>query len=200
MKVKIKICGLRSVEDVEVINKFDVDYVGFVFAQSKRKVTSEEVVLMKKFLKNGIKTVGVFADIDIYAINQIIKETNIDIAQLHSDETNEMCSKIKCDVWKSISVINEKSIEEANKYSFAKGILLDTYNKNLRGGTGESFCWDYVKEFSKNHFTILAGGINSENINEAYRIVKPNVIDISSSVEKDTKKDYKKLKDLFGRL
>ncbi len=199
-KIKIKICGLKSVDDVLMINKFDVDYVGFVFAKSKRKITVEEAVKMKQLLRNDIKSVGVFADMDIKNIINISDKTGIDIIQLHSDETDEMCKIIKKPVWKSIPIRDKESVYLIDKYKNADGFVLDTFNKNLRGGSGTAFNWEFVKGLSQKFFVVLAGGINENNITEAYNVVKPNVIDLSSSVEIDGKKDYKKVKSLMRRI
>lgn len=201
---KIKICGIRKIEDIEKINNFNIDYIGFVFAESKRQVSVSNVCEMKKHLKHGIKTVGVFADMEAEEIISISYKSQIDIIQLHSDETDNICRYIKDKtnkiIWKSISVRNENSVFEASKFKNADGILFDTHNKNLRGGTGNPFTWDYVKGFSQNKFTILAGGIGENNIIKAYKEVLPQVIDISSSVESDGYKDYEKLKELFRRI
>lgn len=199
-KIKIKICGLKSVDDILMVNKFDIDYAGFVFAKSKRKITVDEAIKMKQLLRDDIKSVGVFADMDINNIINISNKTGIDIIQLHSDETDEMCKIIKKPVWKSISIKNKESIYLIDKYKNADGFVLDTFNKNLRGGSGTKFNWEFVKGVSQKFFVVLAGGINENNIIEAYNVVKPNVIDLSSSVETDGKKDYKKVKSLMRRI
>lgn len=203
-KIRIKICGLKSIDDILMINKFDIDYVGFVFAESKRKITVEKAVKMKQLLRHDIKAVGVFADMDINNIINISNKTKIDIIQLHSNETDEMCKTIKKlikkPVWKSISIKNKESVHLIDKYKNVDGFVLDTFSKNLRGGSGITFNWEFVKGVSQKFFVVLAGGINEDNITEAYNVVKPNVIDLSSSVETDGKKDYKKVKSLMRRI
>lgn len=200
INAQIKICGIKSIDDIDIINNFDIDYIGFVFAKSKRKVLPKDAFNMKKHLKKGVKTVGVFADMDISEINEIAEFVKLDIVQLHSDETDEMCKEINFPVWKSISVKSHEELIKADKFKNAEGILLDTYNKKLRGGTGESFNWKVAENFSQNYFTILAGGINADNIIEAYKTVKPHIIDISSSCETDGHKDYKKIEQLIRRI
>lgn len=200
MSFKLKICGLKTVDDVKKINDFDIDYVGFVFAKGKRQVDLKTAIKMKEALKSGIKIVGVFADMDIQEVKRISDCIDLDIVQLHSDETDEMCGFVKRSVWKSISIRDEKSLLKINAYKNADGFLLDTYNKEMRGGTGESFHWNLAKGLSEKHFIVLAGGISVLNILEAYEAVKPHVIDLSSSVETDGVKDYKKIEALMRRI
>lgn len=201
INAKIKICGLKSVEDVLKINDFNIDYVGFVFAESKRKVSKEKALEMKKALKPTIKTVGVFADMSYAEISEIADYVGLDVIQLHSDEDNEFCQKFQGKtIWKSISVNDTEPEIIAEKYKNIDGFLLDTYTKDLRGGSGKTFKWTLAKDFSKKYFTILAGGLSEENIIDAYNAVKPNVIDLSSSVETEGIKDYNKIKSLMRRI
>lgn len=201
MSVDLKICGLKRIDDIHMINEFaEIKYAGFVFAESKRKI---DVSLAEKLidkLRSNIKSVGVFADMNIDSVLSIQKQLNLDVVQLHSDETNDDCMKFNCTVWKSISVKNADSVKTAEKYTAADGFLLDTYNKNARGGTGKAFLWDCAEGFSKRYFTVLAGGIGENNILDACSQINPNVIDVSSSVETDGKKDFDKIKTLIWRI
>lgn len=200
MKAKIKICGLKTLEDIFLVNQFPISYAGFIFAQgSKRQISIEQAKKMKKALRKNIKAVGVFTNTDIETINEFVDIVGLDIVQLHSNETNEDCKKANTAVWKMISVKDESSLNEIQYFQNADGILLDTYHKELLGGTGESFCWDLVKGISKQKFLILAGGLNPQNIIEAEKIVQPHVLDINSGVETDGKKDKTKLEELFAR-
>lgn len=201
----IKICGLRRTEDAEYINAFDaIKYAGFVFAKSKRQITVETAINIKKYLRRGLKTVGVFADMPFDDVRQIADEVQLDIIQLHSNETVQYCSELKnsgYSIWKSIAVERGASLDKAAVYfDSVDGFVLDKYDKSAYGGTGISFDWNAAHSFSDKYYTILAGGINSENILQAYSVVKPNVIDLSSSVETDGFKDYKKIERLIGRL
>lgn len=201
MPMIIKICGLRRVEDAEMINKFnEIKYAGFVFAKSKRQITAERACEIKKHLRPDIKTVGVFADQSVKEVIDICRRTDIDICQLHSDEDDEFCSAVKIPVWKAIRVKDENSIKEAEGYKNIQGFLLDAYSSKERGGTGKIFNWECAKDFSKRYFTILAGGINSGNIKRAYEAVKPDVIDLSSAVETEGYKDITKIKELIDTI
>ncbi len=199
MPMDIKICGLRRSVDAEYISEFEeIKYAGFVFFErSKRKVSPEDVIEIKKKLRPDIKTVGVFAEYDIDDIIDIVKKVGFDICQLHSDETNEDCGKIGIPVWKSIAVRDSSSLERAKQYTNVQGFVLDSDSGKKRGGVGKTFDWDVARSFSEKYFTVLAGGINSENIVAAYNTVKPNVVDLSSSVETDGYKDHDKIKELI---
>lgn len=201
MPMEIKICGLKRVEDALMVNEFEnIKYVGFVFANTPRKITIEKALEIKKNLRLDIKTVGVFAGQPMEEIIEIMEKADLDVCQLHSGETNEDCGFINKTVWKSISVKDKESAEIAESYTNADGFVLDTFKKNQWGGTGETFDWSAVEDFSKNHFTILAGGINSANVNDAIEKVSPNIIDLSSSVEVDGFKNYDKIKEFMESL
>ena len=201
MPMEIKICGLKRVEDALMVNEFEnIKYVGFVFANTPRKITIEKALEIKKNLSPDIKTVGVFAGQPMEEIIEIMEKADLDVCQLHSGETNEDCGFINKTVWKSISVKDKESAEIAESYTNADGFVLDTFKKNQWGGTGETFDWSAVEDFSKNHFTILAGGINSANVNDAIEKVSPNIIDLSSSVEVDGFKNYDKIKEFMESL
>lgn len=201
MPMEIKICGLKRVEDALMVNEFEnIKYVGFVFANTPRKITIEKALEIKKNLRPDIKTVGVFAGQPMEEIIEIMEKADLDVCQLHSGETNEDCGFINKTVWKSISVKDKESAEIAESYTNADGFVLDTFKKNQWGGTGETFDWSAVEDFSKNHFTILAGGINSANVNDAIEKVSPNIIDLSSSLEVDGFKNYDKIKEFMESL
>ncbi|MDO4301061.1 MAG: phosphoribosylanthranilate isomerase [Clostridia bacterium] len=197
----VKICGLRRIEDALMVNEFkNIKYAGLVFANTKRKVTVEQAAAIKNALREDIKTVGVFTETSAKEINEIARAVGLDICQLHSDESNEDCGLICTQVWKAIRVKNEDSIKEADSFTDADGFVLDKYKANEYGGTGEAFNWNIAKAFSKNHFTVLAGGLNKENILSAVEMVKPDVVDLSSSVETDGYKDYNKIKEFMERI
>lgn len=199
--MEIKICGLKRVEDALMINQFEnIKYAGFVFADTKRKISIEKAVEIKNSLRSDIKTVGVFAGQPMEEVLYIMEKANLDICQLHSQETNEDCGLVKQTVWKSISVKDNESGKIAESYTNANGFVLDTFKKNQWGGTGETFDWSAVKYFSQNHFTILAGGINAGNVNKAIEKVNPNIIDLSSSVEVEGFKNYDKIKEFMDSI
>jgi len=201
MNAQIKICGLKTVDDALKVNDFQIDYVGFVFAESKRRISKETALDIKNNLRKDIKTVGVFADMSVSEVKKITDFVDLDVVQLHSDENDDFCGNFKNRiVWKSISVNNENPAVIAGKFKNVNGFLLDTYTKDLRGGSGKTFKWDLAGNFSEKYFTVLAGGLNEDNVLKAYEAVKPDVLDFSSSVETDGVKDYYKIKNLVRRI
>ncbi|ONI39159.1 hypothetical protein AN639_06635 [Candidatus Epulonipiscium fishelsonii] len=191
----IKICGIRRLEDLEAINEFMPDMVGFIFASSKRRVSVDEACNIIKHLKEGISTVGVFVNEDIEKVVEISKY--IDYIQLHGDEDvayiNEIRSRINNPLIKAIRVQNKEQILEADKLP-VEYLLLDTYVKGKYGGCAEVFDYDIIPRITKKF--ILAGGINKDNINVALNTAACGV-DISSGAELNGFKDYNKIKELI---
>lgn len=191
---KIKICGLKRREDIEYVNKYQPDYIGFVFAGKKRKLTYDQVVDLKKYLTSSIQVVGVFVNEDISFVEKLVKEHVIDLVQLHGQEDKKYIQALKEKV--DVSII--KAIQIKNEDSFNEHYDVDYYlYDHGTGGTGESFDWSMLKEVDKPVF--LAGGINLLNIDDA---LKKNVyaLDVSSGVETDGFKDEKKIKKIVRRV
>ena len=191
---KIKICGLKRREDIEYVNKYQPDYIGFVFAGKKRKLTYDQVVDLKKYLTSSIQVVGVFVNEDIFFVEKLVKEHVIDLVQLHGQEDQKYIQALKEKV--DVSII--KAIQIKNEDSFNEHYDVDYYlYHHGTGGTGESFDWSMLKEVDKPVF--LAGGINLLNIDDA---LKKNVyaLDVSSGVETDGFKDEKKIKKIVRRV
>lgn len=208
----IKVCGLRRTEDIEYANELLPDYVGFIFAKSKRHVIRELAMELRNKLKVEIKTVGIFVNEDLETVLDIANSVRLDVIQLHGDEDTSYIEELKeelkeknmdIEVWKAIRVKDKKSLDGVLDLD-VDGILLDTYSKDAYGGLGECFNWDIVSDLSSNSDKkiILAGGIDEWNIRQAKSTVKPDIIDVSSGVETEGFKDYEKMKMLIekGRL
>ena len=203
--MKIKTCGLFREEDINYANELKPDYIGFVFAESKRKVGVEKAYNLKNKLDKEIKSVGVFVNDNLDFILNLIKEKIIDIIQLHGNEDNDFLDNLKtktnAKIIKFIPVENEDSILNSLNI-FSDFILLD----NLKGGIGKTFNWNYLKEafesnkkfievFNKKYF--LAGGLNKENINEALKF-NPYCVDLSGGLETNGIKDFEKMKYIIN--
>lgn len=191
---KIKICGLKRREDIEYVNKYQPDYIGFVFAGKKRKLTYDQVVDLKKYLTSSIQVVGVFVNEDISFVEKLVKEHVIDLVQLHGQEDQKYIQALK----EKVDVPIIKAIQIKNEDSFNEHYDVDYYlYDHGTGGTGESFDWSMLKEIDKPVF--LAGGINLLNIDDA---LKKNVyaLDVSSGVETDGFKDEEKIKKIVRRV
>ncbi len=196
---KIKICGLKRLDDIEIVNKYKPDYIGFVFADSKRKVTSDLAFKMKKNLDSSIKSVGVFVDEDIDVIIKLYDEGIIDIAQLHGLENEEYIKKLKqksnykLEIINAIEMSDEKDLKEYDN-SLADYLLLDSGK-----GSGKTFDWRLIRKDLKKEF-FLAGGLNSKNISKAIEEFNPYAVDLSSSVETDGYKDELKIKEVMEEV
>lgn len=208
---KVKMCGISKVETISAVVEAKPDYMGLVFAPSKRQVTVDQAKtlveeLHKQYTKrynNGteqsnndeIKTVGVFVNETLDNLVTIAKETNLDAVQLHGDEDEAFIQSLKertnVEVWKAVQI---RSAADAEAWidSSADMLLFDAYHKDERGGTGEVFDWSCLNEFERPF--MLAGGIDSTNVARAIRTVRPYGIDISSGIETDGVKDDEKIK------
>lgn len=193
---KVKICGIKNIDEVKIMNKYKVDYIGFVFAKSKRRVSKKQAKKLRNQLRDEIKVVGVFVDEDINMINEISDYVGLDIIQLHGKETMEYINKIKKPVWKSIKVKNSNFIDKVNKYLNVDGILLD----GAKPGSGKVFDWKLFNNFEINTKLILAGGLNSKNIKSAIDFFNPDIVDVSSGVEKGNEKNDSKISEFLRRI
>lgn len=193
-KMKIKICGLFQEADIDYVNEAKPDYIGFVFAKSKRQVDYYQAKLLKSKLDSTIKAVGVFVDSDIDKITSLVNDRIIDIVQLHGSEASQYINKLKqhidVPVIKAIKVTGSKDLNNLN-YP-VDYYLLD----NQTSGSGKAFDWSLIKELDKPFF--LAGGIDLNNLDEA--ISKAGYgIDVSSGVETNGVKDHNKIIEMVRR-
>ncbi|MDD6233639.1 MAG: phosphoribosylanthranilate isomerase [Lachnospiraceae bacterium] len=187
--VRIKICGLMRMEDVEAVNLYRPDYIGFIFAPSRRRITVETAENMAGRLDDGIQRVGVFVDENREKIAKITESGIINVVQLHGHESDEdvtwISERTGVPVIKSVSVRTSDDIE-GYRHNPADYLLLD----NGAGGSGEKFDWTHVHDIERDFF--IAGGINISNIEEALKF-NPYCVDVSSGVETDGYKDPDKI-------
>lgn len=198
---KIKICGLRRKEDITYVNECLPDYIGFVFAPSRRQVTKEQALGLKQILSPKIKAVGVFVNEKPEIILELVKSGVIDVIQLHGDETQKDICKLKKEtqvpIIKAVRVKNAEDIKSADTLS-SDYLLFDSYQKDSYGGTGMSFSWDMIPD-DLQHPYFLAGGLNESNIEHALRIPAFGY-DISGGVETEGVKDYEKIKKIMSMI
>lgn len=194
--VKIKICGLKRLEDIEIVNKYKPDYIGFVFADSKRKVSHDLAFEMKNNLSSDIVSVGVFVDADIGEIVDLFDRGVIEIAQLHGLESEDYIRNLKENTNYKLKIINaiemsdEKDLLEYDN-SLSDYLLLDSGK-----GSGKTFDWSLIRtDLTKDFF--LAGGIDISNVNHAIEEFNPFAVDLSSSLETDGFKDENKIKEIM---
>ena len=207
---KVKMCGISKVETIPAVVEAKPDYMGLVFAPSKRQVTVDQAKILVEELhrgyakkygsdtehdKNGtIKTVGVFVNETVENLVTIANEANLDAVQLHGDEDEAFIQSLKertnVEVWKAVQIRSAADVEKWIDSS-ADMLLFDAYHKDERGGTGEVFDWSSLDAFERPF--MLAGGIDSTNVARAIRTVRPYGIDISSGIETNGMKDDKKI-------
>ena len=207
---KVKMCGISKVETIPAIVDAKPDYMGLVFAPSKRQVTVDQAKILVEELhrgyakkygsdtehdKNGtIKTVGVFVNETVENLVTIANEANLDAVQLHGDEDEAFIQSLKertnVEVWKAVQIRSAADVEKWIDSS-ADMLLFDAYHKDERGGTGEVFDWSSLDAFERPF--MLAGGIDSTNVARAIRTVRPYGIDISSGIETNGVKDDEKI-------
>ena len=207
---KVKMCGISKVETIPAVVEAKPNYMGLVFAPSKRQVTVEQAKTLVEELHKGcakkygsdtepdkndtIKTVGVFVNETVDNLVTIANEANLDAVQLHGDEDETFIQSLKectnVEVWKAVQIRSAADVEEWIDSS-ADMILFDAYHKDERGGTGEVFDWSSLDEFERPF--MLAGGIDSTNVARAIRTVRPYGIDTSSGIETNGVKDDEKI-------
>jgi phosphoribosylanthranilate isomerase len=197
--MKIKICGIRRPEDIEIVNEFLPDYIGFILVPaSKRYVSPEKIVELKKNLDPRIKTVGVVVNESVEKLGEIRKICGLDVIQLHGEESPEFCKELGGRIWKAIRVKDEDCVEILEKYAeYTELLLLDTYVEGTHGGTGQAFDWDLIDFLSADYNIGLAGGITRENAALAKKKVEPELIDVASGSETNGVKDREKIKDII---
>jgi phosphoribosylanthranilate isomerase len=196
MKSKIKICGIQFKEEIEMINQLPIDYIGFVFAPSKRRISIEQGKILKNVLNDNIKTVGVFVNESSDVVNKIAHTLNLDVIQLHGEEDEGYISTIERKVWKAYKINKAFKGNTLLKGKNITGNLFDGKNP----GSGEVFNWEFIKKIESNQLKILAGGLKPENIERAIKYVRPDIIDVSSGVEKNNKKNELLLNSLVRRI
>ena len=188
---KIKICGIFRDCDAQYINEALPDYAGFVFyPPSHRNISEEKGAALRRMIRPGIMTVGVFVNADINFIVQFFKAGTIGVAQLHGTENRAYIDALRkavpgCEIWKAFTVKTEADLEKA-AVSHADRILLDNGY-----GTGECFDWTLISGLSRPF--ILAGGLSPENIGGAVARFHPYAVDMSSGVETGRIKDRNKI-------
>jgi phosphoribosylanthranilate isomerase len=198
---KIKICGLTRLEDIAAVNEAFPDYIGFVFAKSRRQISKATAARMKQQLHPEIKAVGVFVNEDMDLIADLCNHGIIDLIQLHGDEDQDYLTKLRSLVPnKIIKAVRMQSPEVLEK-AIALGsdyLLLDAFHPRQYGGSGEVFDWSMAKGLTQPYF--LAGGLNYNNVLQAIHTLQPYCVDLSSGVETDGRKDPEKIKEIVRRI
>ncbi|AZR76152.1 MULTISPECIES: phosphoribosylanthranilate isomerase [Bacillus cereus group] len=196
--MKVKICGITDVETAKSVCEYGADALGFVFAESKRKITPKRAKEIIQELPANVLKIGVFVNESVEVIQKIADECGLTHVQLHGDEDNYQIRRLNIPSIKSLGVTSESDMENAQRYE-TDYILFDSPKEKFHGGNGKTFSWELLghmpKELRKK--MILAGGLNALNIEEAIRTVQPYMVDVSSGVETEGKKDVEKIKQFI---
>lgn len=211
-EVKVKFCGISQEDIVPVLLETQPDYVGFIFAPSKRQVTVEQAKSITRSLQESVHTtsgnkccsrVGVFVNETIPTIVEITKAVPLSVVQLHGDETVTYIETLRSqlreeqlesiEIWKAIQVQGKEDILPW-KQAPIDGLVVDAYSKEERGGTGKTIDWSLLDDVQVPYY--LAGGIGLHNVARAIRRLQPYGLDMSSSLETNGQKDVKKIKSM----
>lgn len=194
--MKIKMCGLRRPDDIIYANECLPDYIGFVFAESRRKVSGEEAKNLGAQLEPFIKKVGVFVNEPVRSLIAISEQAGLDIIQLHGDEGEDYIKEVKHEtgkeLWKAVRVRTVKDIQEAQRLPADK-LLLDSFSEDSYGGTGKVMDFAVLDQADIRKPYFIAGGLTVENLPEILKKAEPCGIDISSGIETEGVKDREKM-------
>ena len=196
--------------DIEYANRVKPDFVGFIFANTRRKISAAQAKQFREPLDAEIPAVGVFVNEDISVITSLVQNGCIDLIQLHGEEDADYIRRLRevCDVpvIKAVKVQTVEQIRQAAALP-VDYLLLDTYRKGVLGGTGEAFDWELLREakaaagdtaegelFGKPYF--LAGGLHAGNLREAAALGSYG-LDVSSGIETDGSKDFTKMVEVM---
>lgn len=197
--MKVKICGITDVETGVAAAQYGADAIGFVFAESKRRVSIENAQEIIAYLPKEVYKVGVFVNETRDVIEKIASTVGLTHIQLHGDETALFSESLSLKVIKSISFQGNESLEALADFP-SDFILLDSPKGKYRGGNGTVFNWSEVNpHLIKRQKVILAGGLHADNLEEAIKIIRPFMVDVSSGVETDGKKDLRKIKTFIEK-
>lgn len=202
--VKVKICGIKTLQDVEFVNRQKPDFTGFVFyLLSKRYVSLITARILKAKLNKKIKSIGVFVNAPPEEIAAAAELGIINMVQLHGDETNAYIAELRkictLPIIKAVRVREEADIKKAAFYN-CEYFLFDTYSTASYGGTGRQFDTQLLKGVKINKPYFLAGGLNAGNVRSALKGLKPYAVDVSGGVETGGSKDETKIKNFIKQV
>ncbi len=198
--VRVKICGITNIEDALLAVGLGADALGFVFAPSPRKISPEVAREIIEALPPFVSRVGVFVNQVRDKVEKIAHLCNLDVLQLHGEESSAYCKAFELKVIKALRVKDSSVLDVMSKYE-VDAFLLDTFVGDKHGGTGKTFNWKIAGEAKSFGEVILSGGLTPKNIDEAIVDVEPYGVDVSSGVEAyPGKKDPEKLRAFFNAV
>ena len=189
---KVKICGLSTKGAVETAVSAGADYIGFVFAPSKRQVTLEEAAELAKFILVDVKKVGVFVSPSRAQLLEAIDKVGLDLVQIHGQVPDDLFNNLPCASIQAVQVDGEGHVPNSQ----ADYLLFDA----PVAGSGQTFDWGKLDTTGLAQPFFIAGGLHEDNVEEAIQHFTPFAVDVSSGVETDGKKDHEKIRRFIERV
>ena len=201
MDIKLKLCGMRRRQDIDYVNEYRPDYVGFILSDGfGRSIGLGTFCELASGLDKGIKRVGVFVNEPMANLLKYFPE-ELDVFQLHGDEDERYIRQLRenipesCEIWKAVRVRSAADIERWNG-SYADKLLLDAFQEGAVGGTGKTADWSVITAANIQKPFFAAGGINAGNFTEAAITLDPYGIDLSGGIETNGVKDKAKIAEI----
>ena len=197
--MNVKVCGITRLQDAQVAADLGAWAIGFIFhRKSPRYISPDDAFRIGERLRPDLLKVGVFVDYPLDTLNEVVSRAGLDGAQLHGDESVEYAAAVDASlvvkVFRVGTGFDPDSVTSFSEHS----ILLDTYQKDLYGGTGEVVDWSVARSVGDRSSFILSGGLNPDNVAEGIRASRPAAVDVSSGVEvRPGIKDSGKLHEFF---
>ncbi|MGZ7080386.1 MAG: phosphoribosylanthranilate isomerase [Thermoanaerobaculia bacterium] len=200
---RLKICGLTREEDALFAAEHGADFLGFIFVPSTPRFIEPEraaaIAARVKERENPPKIVGVFRDSSMDYVREIAALATLDVAQLHGSETDEDIQRLQMPVIKTFRVGD--SLPDTSAHPSAAWLLFDTFDERRGGGTGRRFDWSLLSQYSRSKPFFLSGGIGPDNVAAAISLVRPDGLDVSSSIESEPGvKDHAQMQQLLERV
>ncbi|MFS9133216.1 phosphoribosylanthranilate isomerase [Streptococcus infantis] len=189
---KVKICGLSNIEAVETAVSAGTDYIGFVFAPSKRQVTVEQAIELAKFIPSHIQKVGVFVSPSRTELLEAVDKVGLDFVQVHGRVVDKLFENLPCGSIQAVQVDEGGHVPNSQ----ADYLLFDA----PVAGSGQTFDWGQLDTAELSQPFFIAGGLNEDNVEEAIQHFSPFAVDVSSGVETDGQKDHEKIRRFIERV
>ena len=189
---KVKICGLSTKEAVKTAVLAGADYIGFVFAPSKRQVTVEQAAELAKFIPSHIQKVGVFVSPSRAELLEAIDKVGLDWVQVHGQVADDLFEDLPCDSIQAVQVDGEGHVPNSQ----ADYLLFDA----PVAGSGQTFDWGRLDTTELAQPFFIAGGLNEDNVARAIQHFSPFAVDVSSGVETNGQKDHEKIRRFIERV
>lgn len=189
---KVKICGLSTKEAVKTAVSAGADYIGFVFAPSKRQVTVEQAIELAKFIPSHIQKVGVFVSPSRAELLEAIEKVGLDLVQIHGQVADDLFENLPCASIQAVQVDGNGHVPNSQ----ADYLLFDA----PVAGSGQTFDWGQLDTTELAQPFFIAGGLNEDNVARAIQHFTPFAVDVSSGVETDGQKDHEKIRRFIERV